>query len=55
MEASIVGHVVSVQTLLDAGADLEARDADGRSAWTYAAMARHRNVVRVFQERREPR
>ena len=55
IEASAAGQTATVRTLLEAGADLDARDENGRTAWTYAAMANNIGVVRLFQELRGPR
>jgi len=41
-----------VQLLLEKGADLEATDTAGRTAWMYAAMGNQIEVVEIFKKAR---
>lgn len=51
VEAAGRGEVAQVQALLQAGADIEQRDADGRTAVLAATAGNHLALVRVLIER----
>ena len=44
-----------VKLLLDKGGDMEARNKEGQSAWTLAAVGQHMEVVELFKQVREAR
>jgi hypothetical protein len=46
--ASMYGHTKSVQLLLSLGADIHARDGDGRTALHLAVMSNHQSTVRLL-------
>ena len=52
MQAAGDGQADLVQLLLDKGADMEAKDDAGRSAWGYAAMGGQLEVAEIFKRER---
>ena len=53
MQAAGDGRASLVELLLEKGADLDAKDGSGRTAWTYAAMGDQVEVVQIFKKVRE--
>ena len=49
MTAAAAGLTPIVELLLEKGADLDARTADGQTAWLLAAMNNQLEVVEVFK------
>ena len=47
-------HLVRLQ-FLDAGADLDAKNAEGDTAWLRAGMAGNMDIVDLFKKAREKR
>ena len=50
MEAAAWGHASMVQILLESGADLEARNKQGQTAWGLAAVGQHAEVAELFRK-----
>jgi len=50
MCAAVLGKVLAVRTLLDAGASVDARNNQGRTALCFACMAGHTEIVQMLLE-----
>jgi len=50
LRAALIGHSVAVQTLIDSGVDVNAKDKYDRTALLEAAFAGHLQTVRVLLE-----
>jgi ankyrin repeat protein len=51
MLASNAGNIEMVQMLLDAGADIKAKDREGRTAISVASARGHENIVSLISAR----
>ena len=55
MRAAGEGYADMVKLLLARGADMELQNKDNQSAWLFAAMGNHPDVVELLRENRESR
>jgi len=50
LEAESEGDIATVQTLLEAGVDVKAKNKDGQTALSIAANRGHTNIVRLLKK-----
>ena len=50
MAAALDGHTAAVQALLDKGADVSAKDKDGKTALKFAESKSHTDIVQLLKK-----